>query len=435
MTVAEDAGVATPADDAGPATRRLRILLASDYYPPFIGGVQRQIQLLGRELSARGHTVEVATVWSPGCSEAEDDGDVRVNRLRQIRSAVPRLATSGKHHPPPFADPVTTAGLRRVIARFAPDVIHSYGWFSYSCAAALTGSDIPLVLSARDYGYSCAIRTLVSRGTACPGPALGRCLSCASDYYGRPKGLVAVAGVRASRRVLRRKVSAVHSISEYVRDIVRRDFMDDRVTGTPHVVLPSFGDEEDRTPTVDPVLVSHLEGLPAEPFILFVGALRREKGIEPLLEAHSRLVDPPPLVLVGTMERDTPAIPERVVVLQDLPHAAVMAAWRGALFGVAPSIWAEPLGSVVYEGMSMGRAMIGTVPGGHADMIDDGVTGRLVPAGDAEALRLAMSDLIDDPELCRRYGAQGEIRSRRFTAAVVVPGLEDLYVRLVDRAP
>ena len=64
------------------------------------------------------------------------------------------------------------------------------------------------------------------------------------------------------------------------------------------------------------------------------------------------------------------------------------------MFGVAPSLWPEPFGSVVHEGMSRGRALIGTTPGGHADMIEHGVTGLLVPAGDAAALREAMRSLI-----------------------------------------
>ena len=51
-----------------------------------------------------------------------------------------------------------------MIRSFKPDVVHAYGWFSYSGALALLGTNIPLLISARDYGYSCATRTLVYRG-------------------------------------------------------------------------------------------------------------------------------------------------------------------------------------------------------------------------------------------------------------------------------
>jgi glycosyltransferase involved in cell wall biosynthesis len=421
----------SPAGDPN-GGERLRILLASDHYPPFIGGVQRQVQLLGRELRRRGHEVEVATVWSPGCARREDDEGVTVHRLRQVRSLLPPLARPGPHHPPPFPDPATVAGLRRVLRRLRPQVVDSYGWISYSCAAALLGTRTPLVLSARDYGYSCATCTmLVGSRDPCSGPALAKCLVCASHYHGWLKGPVATLGLRAFGPLLRRRTDVLHSISRYVRDITVRDFLDrgdahaGRAQRVESVVLPSF--RESGPPAGGDA--SALSRLPDEPFILFVGALRREKGVVPLLAAYTRLEDPrPPLVLLGTRERDTPtSLPPGVVVVTDAPHAAVMEAWRRCLFGVAPSLWPEPLGSVVYEGMSAGKAVVGTVPGGHADMIEDRVSGRLVPAGDADALGAAMRELIDDSGLRDRLGVAARVRSRRFTADAVVPALEAVY--------
>src|SRR4029078_7850246 len=107
-----------------------------------------------------------------------------------------------------------------------------------------------------------------------------------------------------------------------------------------------------------------------------------------------------PLVLIGTYERDTPTpFPSGAIVLTNVPHAAVLAAWERALFGVTPSLWPEPLGAVVFEGMSCGKAVIGTSPGGHAEMIVDGETGVLVAPGDSTALATAMDELIRDPAL------------------------------------
>ena len=53
--------------------------------------------------------------------------------------------------------------------------------------------------------------------------------------------------------------------------------------------------------------------------------------------------------------------------------------------------------------------MIGTRPGGHEDMIEDGENGLLVPAGDSEALAVAMSRLIEDAALRERLGARGAL--------------------------
>ena len=116
----------------------LKILLVSDHYPPFIGGAHRQTQLLAQELHQRGHEVSVATAWSGGLAETEIDHGVRVFRLKQLRT-VWRGLVRDKHqrHQPPFPDPITVVGLRRLIKRLQPDVVHAYGWMSYSVATAL----------------------------------------------------------------------------------------------------------------------------------------------------------------------------------------------------------------------------------------------------------------------------------------------------------
>jgi glycosyltransferase involved in cell wall biosynthesis len=416
---------------------KLRILIASDHYPPFIGGAHRQTQLLSQELHKRGHTVKVATVYQPTLPWHDNEHGVDVYRLRQLRTW--RTAHSpkpGQIHQPPFPDPVSVWSLRRLIRRFKPDVIHAYGWYSYSIAAALEGFDIPLVISARDYAYGCPTRTLVYRGEElCSGPALAKCLNCASHLYGRTKGWVAVFGVYLSDELLKRKVTGIHSISTYVQHIVRRDFLNDRAEDAelPHVIIPSFREtDEDEVHSDDPDVQQYLARLPQEPFILFVGALRRVKGVEQLLAAYQHLDAPPPLVMIGTIESDTPSVfPPGVVVLEKLPHRAVMAAWERALFGVVPSLWPEPLGSVVYEGLSKGRAVIGTTPGGHTDMIVDGVTGFLVPPGDVEALTHAVQKLIDDPQLREELGRNGREHARRFTAAKSVPQFEAFYHRVI----
>jgi len=417
----------------------------SDHYPPFIGGAHRQTQLLAHELHQRGHEVNVATVWSGGLPEEEDDAGVHVFRLKQLRTGWPGFVRDRKQrYQPPFPDPITVAGLRRLIRRFKPDVVHAYGWLSYSSALALLGTNIPLLISARDYGYSCATRTLVYRGElVCTGPVLPKCLGCAANLYGAPKGWVAALGVLAGRSLLKRKVRGIHSISTYVQEIVRRDFLGDQAhdqttsaNAIAEAIIPSFReDDADRHYSEDPRNRDYVDRLPSDKYILYVGALRRVKGINQLLEAYARLASPPPLVLIGTFEFDSPReFPPGVVVLEDLPHHAVMAAWERCLFGVIPSLWPEPLGSVVYEGMSRGKAVIGTAPGGHTDMIVHGETGLLVPSGDVDALTQAMTELIDQAELRERLGNAARERARLFTASVAVPQFERFYQYVIDRS-
>jgi glycosyltransferase involved in cell wall biosynthesis len=412
----------------------MRILLATDHYPPLIGGAEIQSRLLATRLHARGHDVEVATVWQQGLPVREDDGGVQVHRIRQLRT-FPLVARSWRHHQPPFPDPVSVIGLRRIISRFKPDLVQSHGWFSYSCAAALLGTEIPLVITARDYAYSCPRRTLLYKGEVpCTGPRLGKCLACAPGQYGRVKGWSAALGVRASAPLLRRKVKAIHSISTYVQEIVRRDFLDERTHRSSntvvHDVISSVPEDDPQagSDVGDPELLNRL---PLEPFLLFVGALRRVKGVEQLIAAYRQLTNPPPLVLIGTIERDSPPIPAGIHVLTDFPHDAVMAAWERCLFAVLPSVLPEPFGTVVCEAMSRGKPVIGTRPGGHSDMIIEGETGFLVPAGDVPALRDAMQRLIDDGALRQSMGQAGRVRAQLFTADLAIPRLEQLYSEIL----
>jgi glycosyltransferase involved in cell wall biosynthesis len=332
---------------------------------------------------------------------------------------------------------VTILQLRRLIRRFRPDIVHSYGWISYSCAAALLGSNVPLIITSRDYAYGCANRTLMFDGTECTGPELTKCLGCAGRHYGRAKGWTAAVGVLGSRPLLRAKTAAIHSISTYMQEMVRRDFFDDRRTDHANSVIH---DVVGNAPAVDAhrataTDLARLRELPSEPFMLFVGALRRVKGIEQLVAAYQSLEQPPPLVLIGTVEPDTPSdFPPGVRVLTDFPHNAVMEAWSRCLFGVLPSLWAEPFGTVVCEAMSRGKPVIATKPGGHTDMVIHGETGLLVNRGDIDGLAAAMRLLITDAELRERLGLAASVKAKEFTIDVSLPRIERMYKATLSRS-
>lgn len=399
----------------------LRVLLVTDSYPPLVGGATFWSQQVARQMSARGHAVTLATTWQPDTPCFEMDGDVAVHRLRDLTSRVPGISADPyRHNPPPFPDPEAVLRLRRLVKQTKPDLVHSYGWLTHSVAAALLGTKVPLLVSTQDYGNVCALRTLFRHGEICAGSAPAKCLECAGSNYGAAKGAVAVAGIFGSRPLLRRKVSRIHSISRYVANVIERDLRPPAAIE----IVPNFGENLSGAPVDEEILAQ----LPEQPFIFFVGALRGVKGIAELCEAYQRLESPPPLVLAGPLAPDTPkSFPAGVTVLHSVPLPTVMAMWERALFGVFPSKWPEPLGNVVYEAMSKGRAVIGTRPGGHADMIEDGQTGLLVAAGDVDELTVAMSRLLADEELREALGRRAAERSRAFTEAEVLPELARLY--------
>ncbi|HEU4600170.1 MAG TPA: glycosyltransferase family 4 protein, partial [Solirubrobacterales bacterium] len=285
---------------------------------------------------------------------------------------------------------------------------------------------------ARDYGYFCANRTLLRKGEPCSGPAPLKCSTCAGEYYGSAsKGVAATAGVYLCRPLLARKMTGLHSVSTFVHDVTTRHLFGPGgpPPGLVQVTIPSFQDVAPDEPvdSSDGEVGAYLARLPEEPFILYVGAFRKVKGLETLFEAYKRIDSPPPLVLMGTYERDSPGgFPPNAVVLTDVPHKAVMAAWDRAMFGVMPSLWPEPFGATVAEAMNRGKPVIGTTLGGHVDMIGDDA-GMLVPQGDVSALEAAMRELIGDPDRRDRFGRAASDRARSFAASSVIPRFEQAY--------
>ena len=63
------------------------------------------------------------------------------------------------------------------------------------------------------------------------------------------------------------------------------------------------------------------------------------------------------------------------------------------------------------EAMAHGRPVVASAVGGLLDLVEDGVTGLLVPPGDVAALRSALERLLADPELRARLGAAARARA------------------------
>ena len=422
--------------------RPRRIVIASDFFHPAIGGAERQVRLLAAALAARGHDVRVATVRRPGESDLDHVDGVAVHRLPAIATSLPLGSGDPAHRfLPPAPDPQLVLALRALIGDSSAEVVHANGWIAYSCAAAVEGRGTTVVLSVRDYGYSCATRTLLHRDREiCSGPGYLKCLDCAGRHYGAAKGLVAVSGVFAGRPLLRRQVRGIHSVSRFVQSIVERDLLHGDAGWRP--VLERIPDivPGPSAPEIDTAEEGLVDRLPREPFILFVGVLRRHKGLDVLLDAYHELAadrgsGAPPLVLIGSRHPDTPRhFPHGVTLLSDVPHAVVMAAWERSLFGVAPSVWPDPLPGVVREAMSRGRPVVATAVGGNLDMVEDGVSGLLVPPSDARALASAMGRLVDDGALRDRLGAAARSSVAGMTPEGVAARFEDLYARALRAA-
>jgi glycosyltransferase involved in cell wall biosynthesis len=396
----------------------MRVLMLAQTYSPVVGGEERLVEDLSRQLAGRGHEVTVATLRQPLGAPPEEAG-VAVELLESSVHGIPGIATlEERRYAAPLPDPKTTAGLRRLLRRLRPDVVHAHNWLVNSYLPLARAAGPPLVLSLHDYGILCPTKRLFYRGEVCSGPGPLKCLRHSFQYYGAAKGAMVATGTRLSEPWVRRRADMLLSVSSAVEELCRVSPEDE------HRIVPNFVGE---LPPAPADADERLSFLPDGEFVLYFGDVGEDKGAGNLIAAHRELEGAPPLVLIGRRRIEGLERLPGVIAPGPLPHALAIEALRRSLFSVAPSIWAEPFGIVALEAAAAGRPIVASDIGGLRDIVADGETGLLVPAGDRAALREALRRLAGDAELRARMGAAAAERARLFSPEAVVPRFERAY--------
>lgn len=172
--------------------------------------------------------------------------------------------------------------------------------------------------------------------------------------------------------------------------------------------------------------------------VVTVANLRDQKDYPNLLRATKILVDegwPVKVAAAGigslldelTAMRHELGLDERFRFLGFYPDPVTLCAAADVF--VLASGW-EVMPVAIMEAMTVGAAIVSTAVGDVPYALDDGVTGRLVPPENAEALAAGLRDMFADPDLRRRYGAAAAQASERFDIDRATRRLEDIYVEL-----
>ncbi|MBZ5561105.1 MAG: glycosyltransferase family 4 protein [Acidobacteriia bacterium] len=164
--------------------------------------------------------------------------------------------------------------------------------------------------------------------------------------------------------------------------------------------------------------------VPAErPLVVCNCRATPEKGVHHLLRAFELVARSPdlsgkrPFLLYvgdGPQLPELQALRETLTAKEDILLAGFRADAREILEGadmcVVPSVWQDALPFAVMEGMARGKPVIATRVGGIPEMIEDGVSGVLVPPADEAALAAALAALLSDP--CRAAALGQAARQR-----------------------
>lgn len=391
----------------------MKVLILNDSGSP-LGGAEAMTLTLRDGLRERGHDARVFA--STADSRASPSfADYTCFGTRSLRL---QMLTR-------TANPSAARALRRALHDFAPDVVHVRMFLTQLSPLVLPLlRGVPSLYHAVMYESICPTsHKLLPDGSRCRVPAGRACLAngCLSPQAWVP----AMVQLRLWRR-WHGCFDAVVANSEAVRQMLLAYGLPGTVEVIPNGVPPS----PPRPPLSSP------------PTVAFASRLTWPKGGDVLLRAFARVVEeiPEARLLVAGDGPQRPALAwlaeelrltPRVTMLGQVPRQQLDSRLADAWVQAVPSRWDEPFGLVAAEAMMRGTAVVASRSGGLAEIVRDGLSGRLVPPGDADALSAALVQILGDRFLAESMGRAGrEIALGELDAATCVERFVTLYARL-----
>ena len=368
-------------------------IVASDYFPT-VGGVQTAVRNIAHYSKNLGHDVTILSGLPSGdVPQVETIGDVVVHRFPWGRCPGWSL---------PIRAVQTLFGMARVLSEFKPDVVYIH----FCSINALWVLLLHYVMNFKMI-------------PSCRG----------NDIQGIPfrSGL--------QRWMLHRLFSRANAIlfcSSYVqRDAARylRNVRPDAYVG---VVGDGFNANEfqGRAPFVY-----------SAPYLLGMGRLVQKKGFDLLIRAFASLADEFPnhqLLIAadgeerGALEKliDELNMRERVKLLGFAEREKTIALFLGCEFFVLSSRL-EPFGIVVLEAMAAHKAVLATKSGGVVDLVQDGVSGKLVEPT-MEGLARGMRAMLSNSDATRAMGERAFATIEHHTWEAVTREFLAVFERVIE---
>jgi phosphatidyl-myo-inositol dimannoside synthase len=396
----------------------MKILMVTSSYPKYPGDVTAPfVESIAQSIAARGHAVDVVLPHHPDLRRGRNEA-VRFFPYRYApRESWSRwgyaqsMRADVRLRPEAWAlAPLAALALRReVAARLREeryDAVHAH-WLVPSAAlvaGVARAHHTPLVVSLHGSDVFLAERLALARPLARRALAVaGAVTACSADLHRRALAL----GAPAART---RTVP-------YGVDVER--FAPQRA---------------DRT------LRLRWDIPPGATMVLAVGRLVEKKGFTHLVDAARRVEGLHVVVagegdLRGALEAQARETGGRVRFVGGLDRDLVARALAAADIVVIPSVVdvagnVDGLPNTVLEALASGRPVIASRVAGIPDVIEDGRSGLLVPAGDVEALAAALRRLSDEPETRERLGRQArDLAVARLGWDAVARSFEECYAQ------
>lgn len=372
----------------------MRVLILHNLYQ-LAGGEDAVVKAEQELLEERGHPVKVLLA---------DNKSINTLRGRATAAAGVVYSFSARRR------------VAEAIAEFAPDVVHVHNFFplwSPSIYDACRAAAIPVVQTLHNYRLACPGALFFRDGRVCE-ECLGRSFPWPSVLHGcyrssrmQSAATATMLGVHRVVGTWHQKVNAFIALTSFQRAKLEQAGL----PGAKIHVKPNF--------VPDPGVKGRLE---ASPYALYVGRISEEKGIAVVVDAYIRYSLNVPLKVVGEgpaldslRARVIEAGLERTIeFLGRRERSEIDLLMRGARFLVFPSVWYEGFPMTIAEAFASGLPVMASNIGGLPEIIENGVSGWSVSAGDAEAWGAAIATAWADPREAAYRGLAARHGYERF---------------------
>ncbi len=376
----------------------LRVCLVNSFFPPWRGGAETYTYNLARQLSLRGHDIEVVCASPP-----RKPGSYNIGRIKLTCLAVTTWL---------YGTPIV-AGLPLEVLRTEADLIHAgfpspYNAFSASLAYTLKGT--PLILTWHN--------------DLPPATTAAKVLVHMHDK------LVLPTYIRAFKRIIstsRKYAKSSRILKKYIKKVR---------------IVPNGVDCEVFRPDIDPSWIRKKLNLRDDKTILFVGALSKwhsYKGLDVLINAFAlanKLCRDIVLIVIGDGSlkpiyqrlASELNLAEKVVFVGNISDQDLPLYYAASDLLVLPSKdRSEGFGLTILEANACGKPAIGSNVGGIPDAIHDESNGLLVPPNNPEALSSAIIRLVENDSVRSELGRNGRTFAEAHSWSRVAEATERIY--------
>ncbi len=414
----------------------MRILIATDAFPPVCGGSGWSTYELARGLRSRGHHVVVVQTHEHDESQIPVYDGFGVIGYRASAPPVPFVRNYLRNE---RLYPRLGAFLSELIDRERIDLVHAQHVLTGPASViAARAARVPSVCTVRDYWPMCYWGDLiqdVATGSLCPGCSASAMSRCIRPRTGRawPMATPAIPYMRANLRLKQHTLSqadAVVAVSHKMADMLREraELGHARVETIPNAVDVAR-------------LRAQADGSPPpldRPYALFVGKLAPNKGVDALVDVIAHAGLDIPLVVIGEgperrlLEEAASRTKREILLLGWLDREAVFQWLRHARLLVFPSGWLEPLSRVLLEASALGVPIAATDTGGTSDILIHEET-ALLSRTNGELTR-SVARLAGNAELRERLGSAARLfATSHFDTPVVMERMERLYLDVLEQ--